>query len=287
MENPDFKIAIIGLGIIGGSLAYALRGFKNALIFGCDKDSETRKKALQSGAVDSISQNPEDAIKNADLVVICTYPDTVVKIINDNKDAFKKGAVITDVCGVKAKLSLEIEKILPDGTQYVGSHPMAGKETHGFDSAIPELFGMCGFIITPISSSTKYGIDLIEDMARYIGASRITTASPSEHDSVIAYTSDLMHISAAALCLDYNQNMNRAYTAGAFRDCTRIANINPQLWSELFLENKDFLLAELDRYIDSLVKFKQGIEDENRKELENLLSTVRKNKLDMQAKEPV
>ncbi len=287
MENSDFKIAIIGLGIIGGSLAYALRGFKNALIFGCDKDAETRKKALQSGAVDSVSQNPGDAIRNADLVVICTYPDTVVKIINDNKDAFKKGAVITDVCGVKAKLSQEIEKILPDGTQYVGSHPMAGKETHGFDSAIPELFGMCGFIITPISSSTQYGIDLIEDMARYIGASRITTASPSEHDSVIAYTSDLMHISAAALCLDYNKNMNRAYTAGAFRDCTRIANINPQLWSELFLENKDFLLAELDRYMDSLVKFKQGIEDENRKELERLLSTVRKNKLDMQAKEPV
>jgi prephenate dehydrogenase len=264
-----------------------LRGFKNSLIFGCDKDEETRKKAFQSGAVDCISQNPEDAIENADLVVICTYPDTVVKIINDNKDAFKKGAVITDVCGVKAKLSQEIEKILPDGTQYIGSHPMAGKETHGFDSAIPELFGMCGFIITPISSSTKYGIDLIEDMARYIGAARITTATPSEHDSVIAYTSDLMHISAAALCLDYNKNMNRAYTAGAFRDCTRIANINPQLWSELFLENKDFLLAELDRYIDSLVKFKQGIEDENRKELENLLSTVRKNKLDMQAKEPV
>lgn len=287
MENSDFKIAIIGLGIIGGSLAYALRGFKNALIFGCDKDAETRKKALQSEAVDCVSQNPEDAIKNADLVIICTYPDTVVKIINDNKDAFKKGAVITDVCGVKAKLSQEIEKILPDGTQYVGSHPMAGKETHGFDSAIPELFGMCGFIITPISSSTQHGIDLIEDMARYIGASRITIASPSEHDSVIAYTSDLMHISAAALCLDYNKNMNRAYTAGAFRDCTRIANINPQLWSELFLENKDFLLAELDRYIDSLVKFKQGIEDENRKDLEKLLSTVRKNKLDMQAKEPV
>ena len=286
MDNPDFKIAIIGLGIIGGSMAYALRGFKNALICGCDIDQETRKKAVMFGAVDKAFESPGDAINNADLVILCTYPEMIVRIVSDNRDAFKKGAVITDVCGGKTKLTRQIQDVLPDFCEYVGGHPMAGKETHGFDSAAPELFGMCGYIITPATSSTQKGIKLVEDMARYIGATRICIATPEEHDSVIAYTSDLMHISASALCLEYNKNMNRAYTAGAFRDCTRIANINPELWSELFLENRDFLLEELDRYIDSLVKFKNGIENRNREELCSLLARVRKNKLDMQEREP-
>ena len=286
MDNPDFKIAIIGLGIIGGSMAYALNGFKNAQIHGCDIDPYTRSRALESGAVHKISASPCEAIENADLVILCTYPEMIVKTIAENRKYFKRGAVITDVCGVKTKLSQEIEEILPDGTQYVGGHPMAGKETHGFDSAAPELFGMCGYIISPVKSSTEYGINLVKEMARYIGATRITMASPEEHDSVIAYTSDLMHVAASALCLDYNNKMNRAYTAGAFRDCTRIANINPELWTQLFLENRSFLLTELNRYIESLNKFKVAIENRTENELCELLATVRKNKLEMQGKEP-
>ena len=163
---------------------------------------------------------------------------------------------------------------------------MAGKETDGFDSGSPELFVMCGYIITPIKSSTSEGIKLVTEMAKYIGATRLTTATPEEHDSVIAYTSDLMHVSAAALCFDYNKKMNRAYTAGAFRDCTRIANINPQLWSQLFLENKSFLLEELDAFINSLTCFRSAIESNNKYRLEEMLSSVRENKLTMQAKEP-
>ncbi len=287
MENPQFKIAIIGLGIIGGSMAYALNGFMSAQIYGCDIDAETRRKAVEKGAVNVATDNPAEAIQDADLVILCTYPEMVVKIIQQNKAFFKEGAVVTDVCGVKKDLVKGIEASLPKTCQYVGGHPMAGKETHGFDSATPTLFGMCGFIITPGKTSTKHGISLIEKMARYIGATRICTATPEEHDSVIAYTSDLMHISASALCLEYNKNMNRAYTAGAFRDCTRIANINPELWSELFLENRKFLLTELNQYIESLEKFKKGIENCDKDELRRLLTTVRDNKLYMQSKEPI
>lgn len=287
MENSDFKIAIIGLGIIGGSMAYALNGFKNATIWGCDTNAETRQKAIDAGAVSFATDNPAEAIRDADLVVLCIYPEMIVKTVRENRSFFKKGAVITDVCGVKTKLAQEIESILPEGCRYVGGHPMAGKETHGFDSASPELFGMCGYIITPSKSSDRESIELIRKMAQFIGATRITVATPEDHDSVIAYTSDLMHVSASALCLDYNQKMNRAYTAGAFRDCTRIANINPPLWAELFLENRSFLLEELDTYIASLEKFRAAIYEKDGDELISLLSTVRKNKLDMQAKEPV
>ena len=286
MEESHFKIGIIGLGIIGGSMAYALRGFKNARIYGCDTNPDTRQKALAAKAVDEVFSTPTPAIKDADLVILCVYPELIAKIINDNRDVFKQGAVITDVCGVKTKLAKEIEHILPPSTTYIGGHPMAGKETDGFDSASPELFGMCGYIITPIKSSTPEGIELVCEMAKYIGATRLTTATPEEHDSVIAYTSDLMHVSAAALCFDYNKKMNRAYTAGAFRDCTRIANINPQLWSQLFLENSSFLLEELDAFMSSLTHFRNAIQSNDKEKLEEMLSTVRENKLTMQTKEP-
>lgn len=286
MDESGFKIAIIGLGIIGGSMAYALKGFNGAKISGCDINPDTRKKALAAKAVDEVFENPASAIDNADLVILCVYPELITKIVSENSKAFKKGAVITDVCGVKTKLAKDIAKILPDGTTYVGGHPMAGKETDGFDSAAPELFGMCGYIITPIESSTPEAIDLVTRMARFVGATRLTMATPEEHDSVIAYTSDLMHVSAAALCLDYNRKMNRAYTAGAFRDCTRIANINPQLWSQLFLENKEFLLDELDSFIASVTRFRDAIDTDDKQSLEEMLSQVRANKLTMQEKEP-
>lgn len=286
MEESGFKIAIIGLGIIGGSMAYALHGFKNAKISGCDIDPETRRKALAENAVHEVWENPAPAIQDADLVILCVYPELITKIVTENREYFKAGAVITDVCGVKSRLSKEIAQILPPGCEYVGGHPMAGRETDGFDSAAPELFGMCGYIITPINSSTDKGICLIKEMAKFIGATRITVADPEEHDSVIAYTSDLMHIAASALCLDYNKAMNRAYTAGAFRDCTRIANINPQLWSELFMENKKHILSELDTFISSLNKIKTAIIDDDKSELIRLLSIVKQNKLTMQTKEP-
>ncbi len=286
MDNSDFKIGIIGLGIIGGSMAYALRGFHNAVIYGCDINPDTRQKALERGAVDFVSENAADAIEGADIVILCTYPELIVKIIKENRSFFKPGALITDVCGVKTKLAREIEENLPEACDYVGGHPMAGKETDGFDSAAPELFGMCGFIITPVKSSTEQGIKTVREIARYIGATRITESTPEDHDSVIAYTSDLMHISAACLCFDYNTKMNRAYTAGAFRDCTRIANINPGLWTQLFLENRSFLLDEIDRFQASLTKMRDAIDTQNDKELFEMLATVRDNKLTMQNKEP-
>ena len=129
-------------------------------------------------------------------------------------------------------------------------------------------------------------MDLIYEMARYIGATRITVSSPEEHDSVIAYTSDLMHLAAAALCLDYNPAMNRAYTAGAFRDCTRVALINPELWTELFLANTPHVLEEMDRYLGSLQKLRDAIARQDREDLLELLTQVRKNKLTMQETEP-
>lgn len=279
--QTDFKIAIIGLGLIGGSMAYRLCGFNGGKVIGYDTNAAICKSAAERGAVADIAQNVGSAIDGADLVIIATYPDSVAKIVEQNSDKFKKGAVITDICGVKSRISKEICSAVPDGVFYVGSHPMAGKEVEGFDNAEPTLFDGCGFIIVPTEKSDDKSIELVSSMARHLGAARIAVNTPEEHDSIIAYTSDLMHISASALCLDFNENMNLAYTAGAFRDCTRIAMINPKLWTELFLENAEHIVTEIDRFSASLNKFRDAIVNGRADRLFDLLSTVRANKTDI------
>lgn len=279
--QTDFKIAIIGLGLIGGSMAYRLCGFNGGKVIGYDTNATICKSAAERGAVTDIVRDAGSAIDGADIVIIATYPDSVAKIVEQNSDKFKKGAVITDICGVKSRISKEICAAVPDGVFYVGSHPMAGKEVEGFDNAEPTLFDGCGFIIVPTEKSDDKSIELVISMARHLGAARIAVNTPEEHDSIIAYTSDLMHISASALCLDFNENMNLAYTAGAFRDCTRIAMINPKLWTELFLENAEHIVTEIDRFSASLNKFRDAIANGSADKLFDLLSTVRANKTDI------
>lgn len=281
-----FKIAVIGLGIIGGSVAYALKGFKDADITGYDRDKSVCKKAVSVGAICKAAESDSDAICQADLVVIATYPDSIVDIIDRNRNSFKNGAVVCDLCGVKTSLANEIRAVLPNGVDYVGGHPMAGKEVDGFKNAEADLFNECGFIITPTEESKKESIDLVYEMAEYIGARRIAINNPEKHDEIIAYTSDLMHIAAAGLVLNYNEDMNLAYTAGAFRDCTRIALINPTLWTELFMTNADNTVAEIDRFIGSLTKLKDAIVRRDEKTLFDLLSTVRTNKEKILKMEP-
>ena len=283
MES-DFKIAIIGLGIIGGSTAYALGGFRSGKVVGCDINAETREMALRSGAVSEACENAGDAIENADLIVLATYPEGIVKTVAENKDRFKTGAVITDVCGVKKDIAAEMAKVLPDGVDYVGGHPMAGKEVDGFVNASADIFKGCGFIITPIEGSRTESIELVREMAEYMGAARIAIAEPELHDSTIAYTSDLMHIAASALCLDLHENMSLAYAAGAFRDCTRIALINPELWTELFMSNAQNTVAEIDKFINSLRQLRDSIAEGDKERLFRLLTQVRENKIEMQSR---
>lgn len=280
MES-GFKIAIVGLGIIGGSVAYSLNGFKDGKIFGYDINPKTRAAAKASGAVDVICDSAGDAIENADLIILATYPKGIVKTVAENQNKFKCGAVITDICGVKTKLCEEMKKVLPKGVDYVGGHPMAGKEVDGFENASSDMFKGCGFIITPIEDSEQESIDLVLSMARYMGAERIAINTPKAHDEIIAYTSDLMHIAASALCLDYHEDMNLAYTAGAYRDCTRIAYINPELWTELFMENAENTVVEIDKLINSVTKLRNAINNRDAEGLCSLLTTVRDNKIEM------
>ncbi len=279
-DETRFRITVVGLGLIGGSMAMALRGFKNAEIGGLDTNKETLESALASGAIDVAYTNGAEAAAASDLILLCMYPHHIIDFMRENAGAFRKGTIVGDVCGTKTHLYRQLEDLLPEGLEYIGIHPMAGKEVDGFVNADAGLFQNTGLIITPLGASGPSSLKLMQELAVQIGA-KSTVCEPELHDDIIAYTSDLMHLSATALCMDYHPQMNSFFTAGAFRDCTRIANINPALWSELFLMNDEFILPHLRTYIEYLERLEKGIKEKDKDELFRLLEQARVNKKEM------
>lgn len=268
-----FTIALIGMGLIGGSLAYALKDFQNANIIGMDTCEQTLKKALEKGAVSETTTEPREAISRADLVIFCVYPEQIVQIIERYAAFFKSGALVTDVCGVKKTLTSQVRGLLPDNVSYISCHPMAGKERGGFDNADGDLFLGAGLIITTLEDAKQEHIELITRMARYIGATHIVCCTPEKHDEMIAYTSHLTHITASALCLDPPDGVTKAFLGGAFRDCTRVANINAEMWSTLILQNRENVLSEIEWFQKSVEQIKRAVEKDDKQLLESLLET--------------
>lgn len=278
------QITIIGLGLMGGSLALALIGFHGCEITGYDIDGAVMQKALAAHAIDRAAGSVSEAVKSADLSIFCTYPGAIISDIQRNIDRFKKGSIISEICGVKSEMMTVIPPLLPQGIDYVGLHPMAGKEVDGFDNADASLFRGAGFIIVAPYSCQKSSVDLLTALSRYVGAGRICVNNAEDHDRIIAYTSDLMHISATALCAVPPGDMTMAHTAGAFRDCTRIANINPALWTELFLQNRRHIIPVLEEYIRHLTAFQTALEHKDKAFIYDFLDHSTKNKKEMQTK---
>jgi prephenate dehydrogenase len=276
-----YRICVIGLGLMGASLAGALRGFRGAKIVGADILSDVRAKTKSAGLADEAYANAGDAIDGADLVVFCVYASRILKLIEENRARFKDGAVVSDICGSKSRLYAKLRGVLPARVDYVGVHPMAGRERDGFENADPSMYKNSGFIICPLPESRPESVELMRELAAYIGASRVAVSPPDEHDSIIAYTSGLMHIASAGLCVEYHPGMTSAFTAGAFRDCTRVADINAAAWTELLLDNRAHTLSRLDGYIGSLQKIREAIASSDEKSLSALLERAGKNKREM------
>lgn len=272
------NIAVIGLGLMGASLAGALRGFRGARIVGADRRPEVCRLALEAGLVEQAQPDPGLALEDADLAIFCLYARGIPEIIRGNLSRLKPGLVLADICGVKKQLYPALKELLPPSVEYIGLHPMAGRERDGFENADPTLYRNCGFIICPVESTAGPTIQLMQDLARHIGAARIAVVSPEEQDEIIAYTSSLMHIAAAGLCLDFHPQISSAFTAGAFRDCTRVADINAEAWTELLMDNRPATLDRLGKYMAGLESFRRALEDSNEVDLRNLLESAGRNK---------
>lgn len=273
------KIAIIGLGLIGGSMARRLRGFRGCTIAAYNRTRESLDIALADGVIDTACDTAGEAMENADLIIMCLYPQLNVDFVRDNLDKIKPGAVITDVTGVKGFIIKEMKKILPDNVDFIGGHPMAGREVGGYKSSTDTLFDNAPYIVTPDSSNKPENVQLVRDMARYIGCREVVTTTPDEHDSIIAYTSQLMHIVAVALCDNPLLERSSSFAGGSLQDCTRIAVINEKMWSELFVENKEHLAHRITEFQECLEKMKQAVLCEDRESLEKIMRHATEQKL--------
>lgn len=262
--------AVVGLGLIGGSVARRLRGFHDTKIIGIDKNETTLASAKNDGVIDEAYKNGE-ILADADFVILCLYPQANVEFIAQNSKFLKKGTVITDVSGVKEYVIENVKKYLTDGVDFVGGHPMAGREVGGYQSSTDTLFDGASYLITPQKENLPKSVALVREMAEYIGCSHVVTTSPKEHDAIIAYTSQLMHVVAVALCDNPMIERSTYFSAGSLRDCTRVAVINENMWSELFLENKQELAKRIEEMQDSLEKIKVALKSDDRKELEKIM----------------
>ena len=276
------KIVIVGLGVIGGGYAMALKDAGYTDVYGVDKDVETLKKAKALGIIKEGYKNENEIIKSADLIVLAIYPNLVKNFIINNKENFKSGVIITDVTGIKQLFINEIAKILPKEVDFIFAHPMAGREKKGIDYATNKVFKGANFLITVTDKNKDENLNLIEELAYKMGFKHIKKISPKYHDEIISFTSQLPHVLAVALINSDNEKYNTGkYIGDSYRDLTRIANINESLWSELFLKNRDNLLNSIDSFEIQLDLIKQALLDEDESLLKQLFikSSKRREKL--------
>lgn len=276
------KILVVGLGVIGGSFTMALKEAGYNDVYGIDINEETLVKAKKLGLIKEGFTSGEEIVKEADLIIISLYPKLVKKFINDNKDNFKDGSVITDATGIKKLFVEDIVNILPNNIDFIFGHPMAGREKKGIDFATSEVFKGANYILTPVDRNKEENLKLIENLAYEIGFKRVRKISPEHHDEMIGFTSQLPHALAVALVnSDVEGRDTGSFIGDSYRDLTRIANINEDLWSELFLGNKENLLMSIQNFEDELDKIKYAIQNDNKEVLKEsfIKSTKRREKL--------
>lgn len=276
------KILIIGLGLIGGSYAEALTswGFEVGAI---TKDRDSIDFALKKGIIQSgISFVEKEYVQMFDIVIFALYPKIFVEWIETYQSYFKDGTLITDVTGVKSEIVFKIQALLKDTVEFVPAHPMAGKEVYGVENSDKKIFQGANFIITPTSKNTTKAIDTIVEMGKILGFKNISILTPEKHDEMIGFLSQLTHCIAITLMTCKDSKHLVEYTGDSFRDLTRIAKINEQMWSELFLMNKNELLSQMDLFLQEFEKLRDALARENAETIKKMmrLSTKRRSYFD-------
>ena len=243
-------ILLIGLGLIGGSYAKALKK-KGFTVSAIDTREEAIDYALNEGIIDYGYTAPDQAAFDAaDLLIFALYPRVFVDFVREHQDKFKKNAILTDVTGVKGCIVYEIQAMLRPDLEFIAAHPMAGREVYGVENSDDTIFHNANYIVVPTEKNRPETVDLCKILGAVLGFSRISTLSPEEHDEMIAFVSQLTHVIAISL-MTCNDNTHLVdYTGDSFRDLTRIARINDKMWSELFNLNKDALLQQMDIFTE-------------------------------------
>lgn len=270
------EIGIVGLGLIGGSLAKAISQNTDNTVYGCDTSDQVVKKAV---LVDAIEQPLNDKLlSQCDIVIVALYPHDTIEYVRKHADLFKPGAIVVDCCGVKKPVCDELIPLAEEkGFLFVGGHPMAGIEHSGFTYAKKSLFNNASMIFTatkgPIESMSR-----LKDLFTAIGFTNIEITTPEEHDRLIAFTSQLAHVVSNAYIKSPTAQQHAGFSAGSYKDLTRVAKLNEDMWTELFLENPENLTYEIDTLMENLQKYRDAINSRDAETLRRLLRDGREKK---------
>ncbi len=276
--TKDKNILIVGLGLLGGSYAQSLtrQGYTVKAI---TRSKKTVDYALERGWIaEGAAEVEPRLVGEADLVVFALYPSIFIRWLTEHQALFKPGAIITDVTGVKGCIVDRVQTMLRPDVEFIAAHPMAGRERSGIEYSDEAIFRGANYVVTPSERNTDGAIELCEDLGRTLGFARISRISPDEHDDIIGYVSQLTHCIAVSLMTAKSYDNLEEYTGDSFRDLTRIARLNDEMWSELFLLNREALLTQIDLFEAEMAKIRHYLETENREALREIMrhSTARR-----------
>lgn len=268
------KILVVGLGLIGGSYCKAITSYTNHKVYGLDNNESVIMSAKKMGCITDSADVSQ--LNMFDMVIVCLHPIPAERFMKENMTSFKKGCILTDVCGIKGQMSVNMTRLAnKHGVHYIGTHPMAGKEHFGFDFSDGSLFIGANFIVTPTEDTDKNSLLVVETLAKEMGFEKIVETSPFDHDSIIAYTSQLAHVVSSAYVKSPTMQKELGFSAGSFKDMTRIATLNESMWTSLFLSNRDCLVFEIDELIKHLTEYRNAISENDDKNLCRLLKDGR------------
>ena len=270
-------IGIVGLGLIGGSMAKSIKSRTAHTVYGTDLNSETMTMARMCGAIDA--PLTEENLPQCEVLLVAIRPAAAVEWVARNAALISKSAMLVDLCGVKRQVVEGIAPIAREhGFAYIGGHPMAGKERGGFTAATDDLYVGASMILTPDQRTDMQLLETLKTLFLDIGFAGLTFSTPEEHDRIIAYTSQLAHIVSSAYVKSPEAQRRRGFSAGSFRDMTRVARLDEDMWTELFLDDADYLTAELKILIGHLTEYLDVLEARDAQKLHDLLKDGREKK---------
>jgi len=271
------NIGIVGLGLIGGSMAKSIKARTAHTVYGTDLNSETMMLARMCGAIDGVLT--DETLPQCDILLTAIRPADTIAWVESHGDRIAKTAILVDLCGVKRTV---VEGIAPiaarHGFAYIGGHPMAGKERGGFTAATDDLYAGASMILTPDERTDMQLLETLKTFFLDLGFAGLTFSTPEEHDRIIAFTSQLAHIVSSAYVKSPEAQRRRGFSAGSFRDMTRVARLDEDMWTELFLDDADYLTTELKVLVEHLSEYVDALENKDAQKLHALLKDGREKK---------
>lgn len=263
-------VGVVGLGLIGGSIAKAIKYNTDNKVIGFDIDENVVLKARLLGAIDE--EMTEQKISECDIIITGLYPEATKKYITDNARKFKKGAIVLDTCGVKEYVCEDMYRVArKNGFTFIGAHPMAGLHLSGFEHSKVTMFSNASMLLVPSADTGINELEIVRKLFSAIGFTNIQNTTPEEHDRIIAFTSQLAHVVSNAYVKSPSAKLHKGFSAGSYKDLTRVAKLNEVMWTELFLENRENLIFEIDTIIENLTECSKALKEDNADELEKLL----------------